>query len=509
LTELISQKFILGSWEIDPLGGTARGPGNVSRHLEPKVMDVLRCLAAEPNQLVTRLDLTDAVWLGKPGSDEQLSRAISELRRLFGDDRSSPKYIETVPKRGYRLLAEVRAASQGSNGRSSFRAFLLDLVPWRRSAVLAMTILVFVSGYMAYWLQAKEGDAISSSAHLTENSKAYASYLNARVSYDEGRLLNAEQLLHEAVRFDPRFAEAYELLAATYWRLAGETISAIEGQQSMRTAAAQALDVDPDLAFARVLFEIGDSDGWTYATEVQALEKAVSSGSANVDVMNALSWDLLVLGYFDEARRYAEVAIDADPTSWVAHNRLAESLYASGRYDEAEQALLNVDRLVPGEADYQFGIRRLLSGNDAEATRYFESSMADYVDRNLIKPGELIAGGRDPQSGRQFLDRRIPEIVAAMPSDEAYAWDASLTEFYLYLGFLDRYFEKIEAVIHSTAGWTDAEVLVQLGTINRQTDFTAHPKYLEVARALGVIDVWEQRGPPDFCRLDEGEWACE
>jgi hypothetical protein len=55
----------------------------------------------------------------------------------------------------------------------------------------------------------------------------------------------------------------------------------------------------------------------------------------------------------------------------------------------------------------------------------------------------------------------------------------------------------------------DAERLIQVGTQNRRLGFTAHPKYLEVAEATGIMDVWEQRGPPDFCEKVDGQWVCE
>ena len=70
-------------------------------------MDVFVCLAAHGCDLVSRNELLDVVWSESTGSDEQLTRAIGELRRVLHDDPGDPKYVETVPKRGYRLIAEV------------------------------------------------------------------------------------------------------------------------------------------------------------------------------------------------------------------------------------------------------------------------------------------------------------------------------------------------------------------------------------------------------------------
>ena len=100
--------FRLGQWTIEPMRGAVSGPDGENRHLEPKVMDILLVLAEHANELVTRNTLFEAVWQGQPVSDERLTHVIAELRSALDDDRGHPKFIETVPKRGYRLIGEVR-----------------------------------------------------------------------------------------------------------------------------------------------------------------------------------------------------------------------------------------------------------------------------------------------------------------------------------------------------------------------------------------------------------------
>ena len=121
----------------------------------------------------------------------------------------------------------------------------------------------------------------------------------------------------------------------------------------------------------------------------------------------------------------------------------------------------------------------------------------------------MVAGARDPATGQAYLDRHIPQIVASMPEEYAYGWQLSLAIWYLNFGFLDRYFEIILDLDLTNSTWTDAELLVYLGTMYRRLGFTAHPMYLEVAEAVGFVELWEQRGPPDFCEKVGGEWICE
>ncbi len=120
-----------------------------------------------------------------------------------------------------------------------------------------------------------------------------------------------------------------------------------------------------------------------------------------------------------------------------------------------------------------------------------------------------MTGARDPATGQAYLDRRIPQIVATMPEDAVYNWQSRLTKWYLYFGFLDRYFEIILDLDPTYSAWAYSGDLVIWGTISRRLGFTAHPRYLEVADSYGHVELWERRGPPDFCEKVDGQWVCE
>ncbi|HET7452718.1 MAG TPA: winged helix-turn-helix domain-containing protein [Thermoanaerobaculia bacterium] len=72
--------------------------------LEPKIMQVLVRLAGSPRDVVTKEELLASVWNGTYVTEDVLTRAVGELRKLFGDDAAQPRVIETIRKRGYRLL---------------------------------------------------------------------------------------------------------------------------------------------------------------------------------------------------------------------------------------------------------------------------------------------------------------------------------------------------------------------------------------------------------------------
>ncbi len=114
MTPDLMHGFRVGCWTVEPMLGVVTGPDGKSRHLQPKVMDVLVYLAANAEEPVTRDVLLDEVWGKHAVTDEPLTRVIGELRRFLDDDPRNPQYIETIPKRGYRLIRPVEALQEAT-----------------------------------------------------------------------------------------------------------------------------------------------------------------------------------------------------------------------------------------------------------------------------------------------------------------------------------------------------------------------------------------------------------
>jgi DNA-binding winged helix-turn-helix (wHTH) protein len=100
------EPFQIGDWSVDPeLGRISKGDRQVQ--LRPRAMDVLVCLAELQGRLATKQHLIDSVWRTEYVSDNALTHVIAELRTELGDDAEQPSYIETIPRRGYRIIAPV------------------------------------------------------------------------------------------------------------------------------------------------------------------------------------------------------------------------------------------------------------------------------------------------------------------------------------------------------------------------------------------------------------------
>jgi Tol biopolymer transport system component/DNA-binding winged helix-turn-helix (wHTH) protein len=97
------EPFLIGDWFVEPALNRLTCKDQ-STQIEPRIMHVLVCLAVRPGKVVSRTALLDVVWSRAVVNEEALTHAISQLRRVFGDDPRRPAFIETIHKTGYRLV---------------------------------------------------------------------------------------------------------------------------------------------------------------------------------------------------------------------------------------------------------------------------------------------------------------------------------------------------------------------------------------------------------------------
>ena len=123
----------IGGWEFLPASGELRRRADI-RRLEPRAAKVLEMLCEADGELVSQEQLIAAVWNGRSLSENSVAVVIGQLRRTLDDDARVPRLIETIPKRGYRLVRGERSAAKR-------RAW----IPWVALAlVLALAALVIV-----------------------------------------------------------------------------------------------------------------------------------------------------------------------------------------------------------------------------------------------------------------------------------------------------------------------------------------------------------------------------
>lgn len=106
MTAALNKKFSFGDVTVDPQSNLITVVGKEKR-LEPKLIALLMYLAQHSRQVITRQQITDTIWAGVIVGEESITQAIFSLRNALGDDAKRPKYIETIPKKGYRFVADI------------------------------------------------------------------------------------------------------------------------------------------------------------------------------------------------------------------------------------------------------------------------------------------------------------------------------------------------------------------------------------------------------------------
>jgi len=342
----------------------------------------------------------------------------------------------------------------------------------------------------------------------TDNTDAYGNFLRAGLAAGQYDWRTVRQFCQRAVDLDPDFAEAHELLAYSAWRMAGIEMRSDEAMALMRSASESALAVDPDLVLARALYRSSDAESNTLLGEIQAFDEAAAEQPDDPRILDSLYFNLLIAGYLEEALDIAQRLAELDPLSPGANGRLPAALFAVGRVDDGFAALEIFDELDLERRNWFFGDAHLAFGRDSIAIASFRQTLSEYGVDDADWVADLVGGGRDPDTGQAYLDRRIPQIVASVPENFHVDLGLELAGWYLYFGHLDRFFDIILNQEPTEAAWGEAGDLIATGIAYRQLGFTAHPRYLEIAKAIGIDNVWEQRGPPDFCERSALSWIC-
>jgi len=145
--------FFVGAWEVNPQTGTISDGLNTAR-LEPRAMEVLVYLASKAGTVVSRDELEREVWRGAMVGYDAVTSTVIKLRKALGDSARQPEFIATVPKRGYRLIAEVR--TETADGPSSPAAGADNSPTGRLQAQTLLRtfgiVVALIAVFLTYWL---------------------------------------------------------------------------------------------------------------------------------------------------------------------------------------------------------------------------------------------------------------------------------------------------------------------------------------------------------------------
>jgi DNA-binding winged helix-turn-helix (wHTH) protein/TolB-like protein len=135
-----------GEFDFDPLAGELRRSGETTR-LEPQPARVLALLVERPGEVVSRDELKQRVWSGDTFVDFErgLNYCIAQIRAALGDSASEPRFVETLPRRGYRFIAPLQPDT----------ARAVPSQPWRGRAFAVAAVALALTGAISWTLMAR------------------------------------------------------------------------------------------------------------------------------------------------------------------------------------------------------------------------------------------------------------------------------------------------------------------------------------------------------------------
>jgi DNA-binding winged helix-turn-helix (wHTH) protein/thioredoxin-like negative regulator of GroEL len=322
--------------------------GQTARSLPEKAFQTLVHLVRNHGKLLSKHELLQTVWRDVVVEENNLVKAIYAIRRFLDDVGDKPRYIETVPKHGYRFIAKVKTNEPVSpNGAAA---------P--------------VQG---------------------GRSPSYELYLRGKVKAGNVKKEETEaaiKLLEKAVAIDPNFAEALAQLARAYIRMAFNFTMGSDRTaflENAEVAIEAALDQKPDLAeghFARGLILWTHTKGFAHEQAIQSYKRSLESNPNADETYHQLSMVYGHIGLLDEALQTVRRAIELNPNNTMARFRVSNYLAWQGTFDEAMSVLKTVPRDVSPllvdriRAETLIQLRRL---DEAEAIvdQYLENHPAD------------------------------------------------------------------------------------------------------------------------------------
>jgi DNA-binding winged helix-turn-helix (wHTH) protein/tetratricopeptide (TPR) repeat protein len=315
------------------------------KDLPPKPSEILSLLLNRPGKLVTREQIIEAVWADQVVDfDQNINFCIKQIRQVLDDDPRAAKFIETVPKKGYRFIADYQPFDKKGTSKK-----LVWVV-----AALAVSLLTPVVIWQLY-----EPPQLDDK-HYFSSSEAEQAITRGFYLLDQGGHENyqrAQRLFEKAISLEPQLADAHAGVALI--RLF--QVSDIEGRNAVKSQVTKAMRLNPDSAQANLAqAKISLYYDWDIVAARKYFSRASELAPNSIPALHDLAVVATIQGDFDVAEASIEKALDIDPGRFQEHYHAGWFYQVAGKYD---MALRQCVQSLEIEPDYHFSL--LCAGRSA------------------------------------------------------------------------------------------------------------------------------------------------
>ena len=370
-------RVTFGPFHLDVETGELSRSG-VAVKLQPQPAKLLALLVERAGELVTRDEIRQRVW--GTGTfvdfDQSVNFCIRQIRTALHDPALTPCYLETVPRRGYRFIAPVRAVvddeAEALTGPGAAAVPPRDL---RRASIAAAvgfaTILAVAAAGFRHLpgRDAATARAVPAASPEQEQVALGRFFLNKRSA--EGAQKAIEHF-EAAARINRDYAPAHAALADGYNQLATVYIAGrrpTDVRLHALRAATRAIQLDPSSAEAYTALGYASMHDMDWQRAGAALRRAIEVDPRYAPARQVYATYLANQRRFDQAVAEARRGLELDPASLAARQMFAWMLYFDRQYDAALGELRTIARMDPTYASVHFfmGEVLLVMGRPADA----------------------------------------------------------------------------------------------------------------------------------------------
>jgi DNA-binding winged helix-turn-helix (wHTH) protein/Tfp pilus assembly protein PilF len=474
------RKFRFGPFTLDAQERRLLRAGEAIA-LTPKVFDTLVYLVEHQGRLVGKNELMESVWSDAYVEDGNLPRTIHVLRKALAGGDNDLKYIETVPTKGYRFVAdvihldekrepEISTADAREKSEGERRAGPVN----RRVLVTATTVVVIAlaaSGWRALDLNGRLARLVPATA----SGAAYSKYQMGQVYMERhypGDDASALENFQQATELDPRFAAAYAGKADAklflYWKSGSHDDIA-----QARIAISKAIELDPNSSNAHALLcRIRATYDWDFPAAENECRRAVELDPQNQDARRELAFLLNSLGREYEALKEMDVAIALAPTSFNKQSR-GLLLYFDRRFDEAINQLKQVETTDPEYSESSRWIARCL-----EQTKQYGRALEFFIkfrESGGAAPEEISRLRRAIEAGGW------PELLRVSLDNGQAKPNLETAGTFAQLGEVDKAFDVLEGMIKNRR-----PMIVHMDSDPRLDPLRSDPRFEQFAKRVGL-----------------------
>jgi len=318
--------FDLGGWRVDPARGALIRDGAETR-LEPKLMDLLLLFAASSGRVVSKDEIVAVVWGGRAIGDDTLAAAISRLRAALGG-----RFIETLPKRGYRLVV-IPEDNKKPDGAAKTG---IDMLIADGYAALKVPLPQSLSQARVYFEAAVKADPQSAVAHAALAGALLQQHI---AGHGPGFAALAKVSAYAATALDPELATGWAVLGCA-------TLISDRDFAGAEAALQAALARNPGLAVAHRFRALALASVGRMVEAERAARRAVEIEPLSLNLRRDVLQVLLCARRFDHTIAEAKKVLEISAESADAWSAKGWAHIFLGQNDEGVDALLESVRLI-------------------------------------------------------------------------------------------------------------------------------------------------------------------